>query len=396
MKKTAALLSFLVLFSFAALLIGQVHSTTWTYDVDGPYWEDGTVANANVSLVWTYVDGEIERTWLNATGGVADSDEITASAPVSQLMWLEAGANDTQRYIDLDPTVTDHSYSIVIPSQLFATAFYYIQVSDFAGITNAWLQSKRNVDGSAAFVEQRSLNFTGDHILLLSQWASYTLSITCDQGTYSETYMAGDPSIVHSIILPSGLFLEDFEAGAEVQADRYNSTEIIVQQSYDDEADSSYVHIWHLDEYSTSASQITDYVISYGSGDFILYWNDGEEGRDYFVDVEVDVGSVTYVWNFSCPDGRDYDSIDDLVYAVTAFGDFGVDPAALIAFVICLICAGCFSYANSAMGAGFVLIVAAILSLLGLYEFAAAQLGLGAVFVWFFYVLENKKTEREY
>jgi hypothetical protein len=36
------------------------------------------------------------------------------------------------------------------------------------------------------------------------------------------------------------------------------------------------------------------------------------------------------------------------------------------------------------------------LSVLGLYEFAVANLGLGAFFVWISHIVESKKYEREW
>jgi hypothetical protein len=394
-RAIAVLLVFIVSLSFVSLL-QPAEAQTWTYTVTGPYWEDGTVAAANVSLVWSYPNGAIYRSWLNSSGVTPDSDVINSNQAVEQVLWIEDGETDTQRYIDFDPEDTSQSFKIVIPSSLFASYYYYVQVSDFAGVSSAYLQSKRVIAGVPSVVEQRSLNWTGDHTLLLAQWATYTLSVVCEEGTYSESYMAGDPTVVHSIILPSGLFSEDFEAGAEVTAERYNSTEIIVSQGYPEAADYSNLTIWHLDEYSLSNWQIVDYQEDYGAGNFTLYWNNGVEGQDYFVDVTVAIGSVLYVWNFSCPDQRSYESIDDLIFAVGSFGDFGVDPAGLIAFAICLILAGCFSYANSAMGMAVTLLGAVVLSIIGVYEFALANLGLGAFFVWLCHILEGKKYEREW
>ncbi len=397
MNKKLFSLAFLIVILLAmSCQLAPVKGQTYSYTLTGPFYDDGSLSPHTIGYALSYVDGVLERGELNVTGGAAASVTYTCSAPVTQILWSYVDINvSVSRFIDVDPRETSVTYSLAMPAPSFAYYSYAIQVSDFSGITNAYLQSRRMINGIDTIIEQRSLRDTGELYFLMGQWATYTLELDCDQGTHIETFMAQNPSDVYKVMVTSGSF-SGFgnTAESDFQAVRATNTSITYWGSTNGTLTNWQASIWHYDIYSQK-DIIYDTVID-GTGSFYGSWNLASPTENYFVTLTVTLDGIQYAYTFDCSISSSND-LTGLQAGLDSIGlnRLGVSSLGLAAFVICVVVGAIFSAANFELGAGAVFVTSLILGGLGFPAPAAGNAVLGGFIVFLCYAHKAKQTERD-
>lgn len=396
--KTAALLIFLMLLgSFAALAL-PAQAQTYTYTLMGSYWDDGSTANIDIGISVQGYDGDVWRGQF--IGGSINTTVLSSSTPITQILWSKVinGSVSDQRFIDVAASDNGGTFKLKITSGLFAAYSYPVSISSFTTVTTAYLQTLTMVSGSNEVVEQRSLDFTGEVYFWLAQWGSYTFRVVCDQGSHSELFMAQDPAVVYKIILTAGNFEAPNGAATEsIGASRPNSTEIIYWGTTNETFSDYSVEVYHYDAYSVGHEEISDYT---DNGSAVSSFGGTLDGFDasttYYVRMEITkADGLTYLYTFPLSVSGSSEAFEGLSEGLSNMGDLGIDPTALLAFLICVIVGACFSYANFELGAAAVLVCAVILGVLGFYVFSAANLALGGFIVFLAYAHKAKMTERD-
>ena len=285
--------------SFFLLVVanfGGVHAT-YTYTLHGPYYEDGGVAPETVTVAVLWVDGAILRFNMTAIGSTANVTTFTSSLPAYQMIWNASNTLNYTRIIDFLPESED--VNVYIPAPVLPSYPYTFNVISFAGVTNAYLQTSISTDGSTWHtVERANLNSTGSPTFIMAQQGTYTLTFICDQGIYSQQFIAQN-IFTESLPILAGMFPISNVTYPTVDVSRLNST--LIGISYQDPSNSTdwfNITITH----QSGSLTVLDYSNTPTSGSpQTILWNDADAEKSYNVNSTALIGTQQYIWINQAP-----------------------------------------------------------------------------------------------
>lgn len=298
-KKAVLLFLFLLSFCVAAsCLDGSVKAqTVYTYTFHGPYYEDGGVANANVTVAIQWVNGSVLRFTMVGDGSTANTTTFTSTQPAFEMLWNASSALNLTRVLDFMGETTEE-YNIYIPSPQVPAGTYTFSVTDLAGVTNPFLETSLSTNGSSYYVvERRSLNFSGTVTFTMAQYGTYTLAVHCNLGTYTQTFTA-ENVFYYDIPLLAGVFPSANSTIPVVTAQRLNSS--LIGVSYVDPSNltsSFYFNITHRNGLAT----IFDYSYTSSSSSGTFLWNLASSSRAYKVTAVATISGTTKTWIIQIP-----------------------------------------------------------------------------------------------
>jgi len=296
-KAIPLLIIFVTVTALAAGSAGLAHATTYTYTLHGPYYEDGTVPNSDVTLAVLWVDGAILRFTMHSDGATANTTIFTSSTPAYQVLWNASSFLNFTRIIDFTGDVSEE-YNIYIPSPSTPSGQYYFSVTDFANMENPYLQTSISTDGlTSHVVERRSLNTTGTVTFVMAQYATYTLAIQSNLGTLTQVFTAEN---VFSINLPvlAGSFPITNSSMPVFTAQRLNSS--LIGISYSDPSsltDWLNVNITHR----SGTVTIYDYDTNNTGSSQTILWNGADNDKAYVVTGMAQINGAQTIWIVQVP-----------------------------------------------------------------------------------------------
>jgi hypothetical protein len=271
--------------------------TTYTYTINGPFYYNGEVANSNVTIGVIWVNGSTYYTYLYGDGATNDSKTFTSTAPAYQMLWLSVPELNYTSLIDFQPSVTNYTINVYIPSPDLASYIYTFVPTDFVGITNAFLSCSLSTDGSTYnLLQQANLNFSGSPSFVLAQYGTYKLSIICDQGVYSQMFTAQN-TFTDTLPILAGMFPTANVTTPTVDVTRLNDTFIGI--SYQDPSNSTSA-LSILITHPSGTSIINDYTYGPVSGSpQTILWGDADAGKYYNINVTAVIDGTSYIWVFT-------------------------------------------------------------------------------------------------
>jgi len=300
--------------------------------------------------------------------------------------------NYTRTY---QPIHTYEEIYIFIPESPY---FYYnVEIIDFIGLHNAYIECQNYVNGTAYTVERKKLS-TGKAILCLTEFKRYSFNLIADEGIFSlgtvETPQrpVWEPAQITFILTPAMLEAEptNYE-GINLTAERVNET--CIQICYIDER--SRTQSVKITIYSFEKSILTEeYSQSFTAQQISITWNDALPDKDYLVEIQVehaDYGTLT--WKISCnspnPPGR------QTINWNTVFGwiaDWPITPGNLISTFIVFSVIALGSFKDSAFALLLGAVTAAILIALGWFSMSWAILSVIVSLIIMYAIVKGRRT----
>lgn len=376
--------------SYAAKLYVTYSSAGATYLIHGPYLEDGTVYNGIVNVTLHKPYSEISTYVLNGTSGAEDNETISLDQPALFFSWNITAYNFTRTYYLLGDSFEE--IWINIPSTEEAATYYAFTITDFYGMTNPFLQTTINVDGVERVVESRDISTTSVVTFLFTQWHTYGLKFICDEGTYTQQFLA-ESVFANNIQVLSGAFpIADIALGLDAWCNRTSGTNIEVYYADNNEATISlYMEITHR----SGTTDILDYSSTTTGSSQSLTWTDAAAKLDYDVYLEALRSDNTYIWHLQAASLTA--NTNPFAGLLETLGTWptGFNPAQIPAATIIVAVLAIFSVYSATVGIVLALIIAGVLSVLGFFVVGVTNLAFAAFVAILAHLGESKKTERE-
>ena len=295
-KRIVCLLAVAVFFALFAS-IQLVHADTFTYTFNGPYYDGGDVANADVILGIQWINGTVYQLPLSADGMTADTETVYSTSPARIVTWNASTLLNLTRILELTGASTEE-YNVCIPPSALPVGTYAFSVTDFAGMTNPFLQTSISPDGVDMWVvERRSLNTTGTVTFTMTQYGTYTLTILCDQGSITQLFTAENVFTVDLPVL-SGAFPAANTTLPTFTAQRLNSS--LIGVAYSDSSAATnwlYVNITH----KQGSTVIFDYSTNNTGSSQSILWNAADADKAYTVTGIANIAGVNKTWIIAVP-----------------------------------------------------------------------------------------------
>lgn len=297
MKKSVPLLIVFVTVTALVASSSFVHAQTFTYTFHGPYYEDGGVANADVSVAILWVNGSTLRFDMLGDGVTANTTTFTSTGLAYQALWNASSPLNFTRIIDFVGDASEE-YNIYIPSPLVPAGQYEFTVTDFVGVQNPYLQTSISTDGvTSNVVERRSLNSTSTVTFVMAQYGTYSLTILCSLGSITQPFTAEN---VFSNTLPilAGSFAVTNSTTPTFSAQRLNSSLIgIVYSDPSNTTDWLYLNITHR----SGTSTIYDYNTNNTGSTQTILWNNADLDKAYLVTATAQINGEEKTWIVAVP-----------------------------------------------------------------------------------------------
>lgn len=366
------------------------------YTITGPYYENGNLALEEVNVTLSYTNGYSEIYELDGTDASADSISFNLAYTPYSFSWQTTdGANYTRIfYLGNSESAALNLY---LPSNTSDTQIYQFTISDYAGMTNPYISIAKTLNGTTQLIECKPITVSTVSFVM-EQWSTYSIIISCDEGSYSVPFSAESSFYTNINAAPLMFYSAVSEGNYTATAEAYNITDIrVTYTDPDDYTTALNITIFH--GYGSaltidSSTVITSYNTTY-TGTYTSDWNSRDSEENYVVYIIATRDNGTYSWQYmvlSVTPTSPFSGILDFL------GDWpnNVDPAQIIGGVL-IVYGGVaiFSFMGTSAGCAFSWIIAGILSVIGWFTLSIPMFVFAAIITALIYIDESKKTARE-
>lgn len=366
--------------NYAPLLyISYSTDASYLYRLYGAYDETG------------YRDGAINVTffrptqqWLNFT---LDGEYYVTSEEDTRMVFnFDLGYNTSRVFYVGDTTYRD--IYVLKPSEPYYT--YYFTIVDLVGITNGYLETILNINGTDRIVERWRLDVINNIPFIMSWGRAYTIRLTCDQGTYTWGLFVASAEQSQTLVITPGMFPTTYPGlNVTVNAERRNATWIQVNYA-DSENLTSWVQI--NIQYKSGFSWSTAYTQNNTGSTHQLNWYSADEDVDYLAMVTAFRDDETLTWSFSLAKPPLTTNIWDVL---DALGDWPIPAENIVGLGLVLMVFGVFSYYSMPVGSVLGVVTAAFLTLIGWLDMNWNLIALAGAVAIFAGLAKAKREERE-
>lgn len=287
--------SFISFYIFSGIQL--VKATTYTYTLNGPYYDGGDVANADIGIAIQWINGSTYYLNLSANGITPDTDTIYSTSPALLMTWNASTTLNLTRIFEFT-TAETQEYNITIPVPVLPIGTYAFSITDFYGMTNPYLQTSISPDGTNQWpVERRSLNASSTVTFVFTQYGTYTITIQCDQGSISYIFTAENVFSTDYPIL-AGAFPVANTTIPVFTAQRLNSS--LIGVAFADATETTnwlFVNITH----KQGSGIIYDYSTNNTGSSQAIYWNLADSRLAYIVTGIADINGEEKTWIIQVP-----------------------------------------------------------------------------------------------
>lgn len=354
----------------------------YQYYIFGTYNEDGSsfAGGRNVTF---YRPTQPSITFLQD----GTENNVTCEENHRMVFRFDMGDNFTRIYYVF--AQTENIYVIQVGQPVVIN---YFTVLDYVGVTNAYLESRLNINGTERVIERWRIDKTTSLLpFTMTFGATYTIRLVCDQGIYVfGTWVAQGMGTEKDYMIDSHTFpvVSPNSYGISVTASRVNTTWI---QAYfnDSYANTTWVRI-NITEYGATTPLFTQNTTTYP---VTVNWLEGGTGENYYVTVEIYSTLLgNQAWSFPCPAPPSVSGSNPWI-ALRSLGTFPFDPAELPAVLIVMVVGAAFSLYSVPLGIIVQWLVAALLVYLGWLAISWAWLTLAGFIIIILAVVELKERE---
>jgi len=234
--------------------------------------------------------------------------------------------------------------------------YYNLDIIDLVGVSNAYLESYVNVNGSSFTVERRRF-VAGNLIPYVMTWGKdYGFRIACDQGNYDFGHVTPMTEDTIQFTITSLSFPGEYEVYEDItlSAERTDDTDIEIL--YEDESErTNYVNITIYRLHGVQKVWVQEYFTQQYVNTLEMTWTMCEENQNYIVVFDIshaDYGELT--WEIPCPRRAGGDNPFDLSF----LGEWPIDSSQIISFAIIM----CIFGLGSAKDSAFTLLVGIVIA----------------------------------
>jgi hypothetical protein len=376
--------------AYAPILLLTYTAYQYQYVFHGPYYEDGTASSDNATLVYYPTEGNSSSITLCTAG---DPYTVNVSSQIDHFIYnITSTTYNYSRVYYVEQAETD--FYVFLPRTTDTIGRYQFRIIDLCGIGNSSFFSTNTViNGTSRAVEKMKTDTLNNMVFWCFQYNKYNLKITTTYGTYTESnWPAVDSSILKMITVTRDMFpVTSSENAFTVSAWRNTS---YIGINYTDTTGTTAWIVYTIlyrnnNEWATAYTQNDTLT---GSTSASFWYTGAVNTTDYQVYVYAYSNGNTYTWTFSLPspveNANPWTGID-------ALGNWPFPGEYLVGFVIVVMCLGCFSYADLALGVTSTWILGMFLMWRSWLPNNWALMGFCGLVVLFVDYKEAKKTERE-
>lgn len=377
--------------SYAPRLVVTIETEGYSYIVHGPYYENGNVASCLVNLTLQIENSASNTTtFLNGTDGVADSFDFNITNRGIALTWnISAPTMNETRMYYLTSATFEEIY-VYIPDAGETYNLYLVNIFDFAGLTNATVETQINVGGYTRTVERQELDVSNPMPFYLSWAHHYGLKISSDQGSYTWNIAPTSEQTINKVA-EKGMFPISIPGlDVTVQAGWMNSTHI--QANYtDSESLTTWINVIFRHRI-TGGTWTDDYSLNQTGNTVQVNWYSADDETDYRVLVQAmrngtETNSTIFLPHPAATSNPWDNAFTDL------FDDLPFPAKNLIGITIVFFFAGIFSVADRVLGAFVVVIVAGIMTYIGMLDLSWTLVGTTIFIVVLAAIEESKRRQ---
>jgi len=335
------------------IYVGYTVAESFSLTLLGPYTEAGIRNYDGINCTITRPNFAPINTELNGTYNTTIQTET--SQPI--IITSDVGNNYTRVYYLRYNQWYEDVY-IFYPDSLYST--YYVTLVDYVGLTNGYLESILNVNGTDRIIERQKLDVVNAIPFILSWGTSYKFRLISDEGTYDWTSIIAGSATTLSLIVTSIQFPPDTIHIGDISLSASRTADITIEALYDDSAElTDYVYV----SFTEMEETVPAYYTNNTGNTQNITWSDALPTKGYIVYFEInhqEEGTLTY--SFIVPTLFDEDNPWDFSW----MGDFGdIDTTQLVAVFIVVAVFGGFSLGSVDVGIVTMLITAGILIYIG-------------------------------
>jgi len=371
---------------------GTLEEYPYNYVVHGPFYEDGSVANKVVNVTLERMVNSSYKFQLNGTDGSADTVEIELVYPGVAFTWniTDPAYNRTRTFYLTSATFEE--IWIYLPPPDEPCYLYTFTVTDFVGVTNAYLETVKNVGGQNRIVERQALNVLGPVPFWLVWANKYDIRLICDQGMYTWGGFIALTEQSQSLIITVGMFPLIYAGmNVTVTAQRRNATWIqITYTDYDELTLWVNVQIVYLEDmaWTTAYSENKS-----GSAPDPWSWYDAEAKVDYVANVTSMYDGEKKTWQFNLP--APPATVNPWEGLLEALGNWPIPAKNVIGLILVLMVFGVFSYYSMPTGCVLGVLTAGFLTYIGWLDLSWNLIALAGAVSIFAVIAKAKREERE-
>lgn len=364
-----------------------IGTVNYQYIFQGPYYDDGALSSDTITATAYYVNG---NPYTFSLKGPNAATTINAALPLTSITWNDSSSANYTRLISFpttQPAIQNLRLFITDPNK--PSTLYTFPLIIFTGITNAYLQVKTSVSGASYIIEQRNVSSTGSPSFVMQQYQTYTLSLTCDQGIYTQDFTA-ENIFSNNFILTSGSFISNTTAAPTASAARTSSTALTVKY-LDPNATTTwlYVQITHL----AGGNTIIDFTDNQTANTYTTTQT-VDNATDYTVQIQTYRDGTITEWDIPCPVTSGSNPFAGLFNYLGTW-PAGIDPAQIVAAVIIMLFLAIGSYGSAGVSCILSWIITGILMAIGWFTMGGPLFVFAGILSILVVLDESKKTARE-
>lgn len=365
----------------------EVTYGNYHYIIHGPYLEDtGLVYNGIVNVTLAYENQEPYLFCLNGSSGTAETVDEWSTQPALGLYWnITTDYNYSRIYTFRNGVAFDEVW-LYVPNLANVVAQYTITVIDFAGLTNATVETDKNILGYNRIVERQNFDVYNGLAFWLTMYSQYSLKVVSDQGTFTWSLTADGVQSKTFIVSADMISYEYSGENATITATR-NATLISVYYS---ESRTAWINTTIYLVSSTGYTYVTHQL---DSGTTQNYTVAVSATSDYLVQISANQNGQVLSWQFALPKPPVTTNIWTGIWEM--FGIWPFNPANAVGMFIVLLffCVG--SWADTEFFLGVGILIAAILTYLGWVTFPWLGISTALMIVFLMYIHKGKQEIRE-
>jgi hypothetical protein len=359
-------------------------TASYTYTIRGPYYEDGTVANA-ITIATIYPPTSATQTnTFNGTDGVADIWGVALTGPADFIRWnITTSYNFTRLYYFTNETRVD--LYLFVPAPGDSTQQYNINVIGLAPLTNAFVSVTENVNGVSRTLEQQKLDVINAMPFWLTMYNQYSFVISSDQGTWTynlpaDTIQTKTFTLTADMVTQTNNFIL-----STVTATRVNGTYISIYY-YDPDGFTTQIttQIMHLylGAYVVDATQ-TDYGYTQ-----TFNWAEANAATSYIANITAvrSTGTLTWQKAIAQPSAAQY-----WLGTFDVFGVFPIPSYQLPAMFVFIVIFGVGGWRDTEELCLIGVVAMAILQVIGWGFFPTPGIVLAIMVIVFAYIHKGKQ-----
>lgn len=351
----------------------------YTFNLHGAYDEQG---NRDGAINVTFY--RPTQQWINFT--LDGLYTATSEEDTRMVFHFDLGYNQSRVFYVGDQAYMD--IYVFKPSDPYYT--YYFTIVDLVGITNGYLETILNINGTDRIVERWRLDVMNNIPFIMTWGRAYTIRLTSDQGTYTWGMFVASAESSQTLTITPGMFPVSYP-GLNVTANALRKNSTWIQVNYtDNEALTSWVQI--TIQHKVSFSWVTDYTQNNTGNTHQLDWYSADEDVDYLAKVTALQDDETKTWGFSLPKPalttNPWDVLDSL-------GTWPFPAENVIGLGLVLMVFGVFSYFSMPVGSVLGVFTAAFLTLIGWLDMNWNLIALAGAVAIFAGLAKAKREERE-